>query len=119
VPDNPAQEPAETAAQPARLRISLHSEMAEPTVRIDLGNRSIFNQTFRGKRTRFLRKAEPFSEERTIELDAGLHDLQVIVAPGGKVKGRTVRRSGNFPGGETRTLDILISKDGEVSVNLN
>jgi hypothetical protein len=113
------QQPAETAAQPAKLRISLNSEMGEPTVRITLGNKTIFNETFRGKRTRFLRKAEPFSDERTIELDAGVHDLQVMVAPGGRAAGRTVRRSGHFPGGETRTLDVLVSKDGTVSVNLN
>ena len=120
VPDSaPQQETAEPVSQKARLRISLNSEMGEPTVRIDLGNRAIFHETFRGKRTRFLRKAEPFSEERTIELDAGLHDLQVLVAPGGNAKGRTVRRSGNFPSGETRTLDILVSKDGQVSVNLH
>src|SRR5215203_641106 len=95
-PSATPQQPAETIAQPAKLRISLNSEMGEPTVRITLGNKTIFNETFRGKRTRFLRKAEPFSDERTIELDAGLHDLQVIVAPGGGAKGRTVRRSGNF-----------------------
>jgi serine/threonine protein kinase len=118
-PSGIPQEPAEAAAQPARLRVSLHSEMGEPTIRIDVASKTIFNETFRGKRTRFLRKPEPFSEERTIELNAGLYDLQVIVAPGGGAKGRTVRRSGNFPGGETRTLDILVSRDGQVSVNLN
>ena len=43
---------------------------------------------------------------------------QVLVAAGRKA-GKTVPRSGNFPSGETRTLDILVSKDADVSVNLD
>lgn len=118
VPDSPPQQ--ETAApvtQRARLRISIHSEGPEATVRISLKNQLIFNQTF-GKIRRLFQQRKPYSDEQTIELDAGIHDLQVIVAAGRK-GGKTVNRSGSFPGGETRTLDILVSKDAQSSVNLN
>jgi len=119
VPVNTApQETAEPASGNAKLRISLNSEMQEATVRIDLKGNTIFRRTFRGKRPGIFRKAEPFNDGATIEIPAGIHDLQVLVAPGRKA-GRTVRRSGNFPGGETRTLDILVTAEGEVSVNLN
>ena len=112
----PQQETAEPAAQPARLRVSVHSEGPEATVLIDLGEKRIFTQTF-GK-SRLFQRTKPFSDERTIELDAGLHEFQVLVAAGRKA-GRTLQRSGHFAGGETRTLDILVAKDGQVSVNLD
>lgn len=111
----PQQETTAPVAQQARLRVSINSEGPEATVRIDLKRKVLLNRKF--GRSRLFRRAEPYSEEVTIELPEGIHDLRILVAAGNKA-GRTVYRSGNFPGGETRTLDILVPKSGEVAINL-
>jgi hypothetical protein len=119
VPSPTPEETSAPATGKARLRIALRSEVPEATVRIDLEGKRIFNHTFRGRRIGIRRRVElPFSDERTIELPVGVNDLQVLVVPGGKA-GRTVMRSGNFPDGETRSLNVRVSDSGQVSVDLN
>ncbi|HWM94376.1 MAG TPA: serine/threonine-protein kinase [Thermoanaerobaculia bacterium] len=121
VPSSTPEQERATSTDPARLRVVLNSEMPEATVQIRLKGRTILAETFRsGARTKILRRraAGGVSGERTIQLQDGLHDLQVLVRPGNQAS-TVVNRSGNFPGGETRTLDIRVSGAGQVSVNLN
>ncbi|MFP5287598.1 MAG: protein kinase domain-containing protein [Thermoanaerobaculia bacterium] len=122
VPNNPApQETAAPATDPSRLRISLRSEMAEATIQIrDENGRTLFNETFRTGSRGLLRRRSggSLSADRLISLQEGLHDLQVLVRPGNKPS-KVVMRSGNFPAGETRSLDVQVSDSGQVSVNLN
>jgi tetratricopeptide (TPR) repeat protein len=112
---SPAEPDRGAASQTARLRISVHAEMSEVSVMIRLKNRSIFSETFRSG-SRFRRGS--VDVERTIELAAGINDLQVFVTPGGKAA-EVVSRSGNFPGGESRTLLIRVTGSGPASVNLD
>ncbi|HVG10865.1 MAG TPA: serine/threonine-protein kinase [Thermoanaerobaculia bacterium] len=117
-PSATPQQSAETAAQPAKLRITLGSAGPEATVRIQIKGNVILNHPFKGRRTRLLRRAEPFSADKTIEVPAGSNDLQIYVALRNKAADFTAR-SGFFQAGETRILAIQVSESGEVSVNLN
>jgi serine/threonine protein kinase len=113
---SPVEPDRAAASQTSRLRISIHSEMPEVSVMIRLKNKAIFSQTFRSG-SRIFRRGS-IDVERAIDLAAGINDLQVFVTPGGKAA-EVVSRSGNFPGGESRTLLIRVTGSGSVSVNLD
>jgi serine/threonine protein kinase len=112
------QEPVQPGAQEGKLRITLHSEGPEATVKILLKGNSIFSQTFRGKRAGILRKAAPFNGSDLINVPSGSHDFQVYVTPRNKAAAFSAQ-AGFFRAGETRSLDIRVSDSGQVSVNLN
>jgi len=119
VPVNPTpQETAESIAQIGKLRINVHSEGPEASVRVLLKGSPIFNQTFRGKRAGILRKASPFDASDLINVPAGSHDFQIYVTPRNKAAEFSAQ-AGFFRAGETRSLDIRVSGSGEVSVDLN
>src|SRR6185436_60692 len=98
--------PARAAeSQSSKLRIAIQSEGPEVTVRVYQGGAQLFSRAFRGPRSGLMRKAKPFNAGDGFELPAGIHNLQVLVVPGGKA-GRTEPLNANFPAGETRTLVI-------------
>jgi serine/threonine-protein kinase len=114
----PSPEPTAAANEKARLRISLQSEMAEPTVIVRIEGKEIFRETFH-RGSRFLRReTNTISESRSVEVPAGINDLQVQVSAKNKAADVS-KRSGNFPVGASRTLNIQISASGAVSVNLD
>jgi serine/threonine protein kinase len=112
------QEPAETAAQPAKMRVNLSSEGPETTIRIRLKGEWIFSHVFKGKRAGILRKVAPFNDSRVIEMPTGTNDLQVYVTVRNK-PADVSPRMGLFQAGEIRNLDVRVSDAGLVSVNLN
>ncbi len=117
----PPEEPVKTAEnQTSRLRLSVQSEVPDVTVMIRLKNRAIFSETFRtsARGGVFRRATGGVDAERALELPAGINNLQTFVTPKGKAA-VVVSRSGNFPGGETRTLHVRVSESGSVSVNLD
>ncbi len=111
-------QPAPVENQFSRLKISVRSALPEATVRLSMGGKTIFNRTFRGERSGILRKGKPFNASDSVQIKAGIHELGILVAPGGKA-GRNDVLNGNFPADGTRTLEIQVNELGTVFFNLD
>ncbi|MFL6293642.1 MAG: protein kinase domain-containing protein, partial [Thermoanaerobaculia bacterium] len=112
------QETAQPVAQKTQLRLLIHSEGPETSVKIRLKGSSIYSHTFHGKRGGILRKSAPFDASDVVSVPAGSNDLQVYVTPRGKAAAFSPH-AGIFRAGEARSLEIRVSESGQVSVNLN
>jgi hypothetical protein len=87
------------------------------TVRVHVNSRNIFQRTV-GEKGGFMRKGTGGRVEGSRELEAGNASVEVWVTAPNKA-GERFPISGNFPGGQTRNLNIHLSAKGEASVNLN
>jgi serine/threonine protein kinase len=115
IPTTAAEEPV---SQTAHLYISFLSEMpGASTVMVRVGGKNVLQATV-GERGRIFKKGSGGRVDRTVELPAGDAEVKVWVTPPGQ-KAKPFTRSGNFPGGSNRHLDIHLSEAGQAIVVLN
>jgi serine/threonine-protein kinase len=109
--------PAEPVSQIATVRITFDSDLDGTTARVMLGKDNVFQEAFK-ERGVFSRGEKGGHSEKNVQLAAGNAELKVYMTTPGKPA--TVRTfSGNFPGGQSRHLEIRISASGVPSANLN
>jgi len=123
-PVTPEPAPAETAApeeaapQTANLRIHFQSDMpGVASIRVHVNGKSFYTGTV-GEKGGILRKGKGGRADGGGDLPAGNAVIEFwVTPPGAKAEHQT--RSGNFPGGSTRSLEIHLTAAGLISVSLN
>jgi len=81
--------------------------------------KEIFREPFsRGGFLQRFRKPEPYETTRTLQIAAGTGELIIHVAPKG-IPALREHRTGNFPGGSTRNLEVHLSKAAQLTVSLD
>ncbi|HYU33080.1 MAG TPA: serine/threonine-protein kinase [Thermoanaerobaculia bacterium] len=123
-PAAPEPAPAETTAaeepvsQTASLHISFQSDRpGVATIRVHVNKRNVFQRSV-GSKGGFLRKGKGGRAEGPVDVQAGDAQIEVWVTPPGE-GAQLLARSGNFPGGSSRTLSIHLPASGPPSVSLN
>jgi len=121
VTSEPPARPVAPAAHPeattATLRIHFRSEGTAATVIVYANTREIFRKTY-GSGGLFHKGGGPIEDTASSSsFPAGTVDLLVNVTPAGKAA-LVRKKSGNFPGGSARTLEIQLSSPTEIAVDL-
>jgi len=81
--------------------------------------KEIFREPFsRGGFLQRFRKPAPYETTRTLQVAAGTGELIIHVAPKG-IPALREHRTGNFPGGSTRNLEVHLSKSAQLTVSLD
>jgi serine/threonine protein kinase len=108
----------EVVPRTANLYIRFQSDMPGiSAVRVHVNGRSVLQKNV-GSKGGLRGKGRGGQTDGSVELDAGSAEIQVWVTPPGG-KGKLYTRSGNFPGGSNRSLDIRLSEAGSPVINLN
>jgi tRNA A-37 threonylcarbamoyl transferase component Bud32 len=106
--------PAETGT--TTLRIHVKAEM-EGSIIVSAGHQELYRKNFEHGGFFHLRKQEDFADEKTVEVPAASGEYRVIVAPAGqKAQVQTIPAGAH---GSSHRLEITLSKEGKVSVQLN
>jgi serine/threonine-protein kinase len=117
MPSAPESRPAEPVSQIATVRITFDSDLDGTTARVMLGKDNVFQEAFR-ERGVFSRGEKGGHREKSVQLAAGNAELKVyMTTPGKPATVQTLK--GNFPGGQSRRLEIRITASGNPYANLN
>jgi serine/threonine protein kinase len=116
-PANRVNAPAPAEMGTATLHIHIKAEM-EGSIIVSAGRQELFRKNFERGGFFHLRRQEDFAEDKTVEVPAAGGEYRVIVAPAGqKAVVKTI--SAGLRGGSSHRLEILLSKEGRVAVQLN
>ncbi len=117
LPVNRVSTPAAAETGTATLHIHIKADM-EGSIIVSAGHQELDRKNFERGGFFHLRRQEDFTDDKTVEVPAAGGELRVIVAPAGqKADVKTIPM--NLRGGTSHRLEILLSKDGKVSVQLN